>query len=226
MVAIFIHCDMRYFHQVALNSILDRVLSVFGKLLSLLLWSVYSTYLSNINFRYICWVHRYYMSLTVILKENAQRVSDLDVCVPVFSVSVKSVLTFTDASEEDLGLYTVEKSDEPELSSSYDFTAEGKKKLCRVKTSPRHHLSCLLIRGHLHKYSFQHTLKKFMSIIIVIGDTCKIQAFYIHGNGRFNFHYCCSSLQILNDSKNSAGKSEIHVCTKDLNYYCDRQFDP
>lgn len=67
--------------------------------------------------------------------------SDLDVRVPVFSVSVKSVLTFTDASEKDLGLYTVEKSDEPELSSSYDFTAEGKVNLCRVKASPRHHLS-------------------------------------------------------------------------------------
>lgn len=81
------------------------------------------------------------MSLTVILKENAYRVSDLDVCVPVYSVSVKSVLTFTDASEEDLGLYTVEKSDEPELSSSYDFTAEGKMNLCRVKASPHQHLS-------------------------------------------------------------------------------------
>ncbi|XP_011603400.2 myomesin-3 [Takifugu rubripes] len=44
-------------------------------------------------------------------------------------VSVKSVLTFTDASEEDLGLYTVEKSDEPELSSSYDFTAEDLERL-------------------------------------------------------------------------------------------------
>uniref|UniRef100_A0A672HCA0 Myomesin 3 n=2 Tax=Salarias fasciatus TaxID=181472 RepID=A0A672HCA0_SALFA len=37
----------------------------------------------------------------------------------------KSVLTFTDPSEEDLGLYTVEMSDNPQLSSSYDFTAEG-----------------------------------------------------------------------------------------------------
>ncbi|XP_029958269.1 myomesin-3 isoform X1 [Salarias fasciatus] len=36
----------------------------------------------------------------------------------------KSVLTFTDPSEEDLGLYTVEMSDNPQLSSSYDFTAE------------------------------------------------------------------------------------------------------
>lgn len=32
----------------------------------------------------------------------------------------------TDPSEEDLGLYTVEISDNPNLSSSYDFTAEGK----------------------------------------------------------------------------------------------------
>ncbi|KAF3839405.1 hypothetical protein F7725_018122 [Dissostichus mawsoni] len=35
-----------------------------------------------------------------------------------------SVLTFSDPSEEDLGLYTVETSDNPDLSSSYDFTAE------------------------------------------------------------------------------------------------------
>lgn len=46
--------------------------------------------------------------------------------VSVFISSIRSVLTFTDASKEDLGLYTVEKSNEPEFSPSYDFTAEGK----------------------------------------------------------------------------------------------------
>ena len=50
----------------------------------------------------------------------------------VFSLSIRSVLTFTDASEEDLGLYLVEKSDEPELSSSYDFTAEGKRDCAKL----------------------------------------------------------------------------------------------
>lgn len=40
-------------------------------------------------------------------------------------LSIKSVVTFADPSEEDLGLYTVEISDNPNLSSSYDFTAEG-----------------------------------------------------------------------------------------------------
>lgn len=40
-------------------------------------------------------------------------------------LSIKSVVTFSDPSEEDLGLYTVEISDNPDLSSSYDFTAEG-----------------------------------------------------------------------------------------------------
>lgn len=77
-------------------------------------------------------------------------------CAPVFSVSVKSVLTFTDASEEDLGLYTVEKSDEPELSSSYDFTAEGKVNLCRVRASPHHHLSANKMSV---TRSFSHTSK-------------------------------------------------------------------
>lgn len=41
------------------------------------------------------------------------------------NLPVRSVLTFRDPSVEDLGLYTVEMSDNPHLSSSYDFTAEG-----------------------------------------------------------------------------------------------------
>lgn len=45
-----------------------------------------------------------------------------------FNLSIRSLLTFTDPSEEDLGLYTVKMSDNPNLSSSYDFTAEGKLK--------------------------------------------------------------------------------------------------
>uniref|UniRef100_A0A8C1SRH5 Myomesin 3 n=1 Tax=Cyprinus carpio TaxID=7962 RepID=A0A8C1SRH5_CYPCA len=38
----------------------------------------------------------------------------------------RSVLTFTDASEQDLGLYTVELSGNPAVSSSFTFTAEGR----------------------------------------------------------------------------------------------------
>nr|XP_054596971.1 myomesin-3 isoform X2 [Nothobranchius furzeri] len=41
----------------------------------------------------------------------------------------RSVLTFTDPSEEDLGLYAVEMSDTPYLSSSYNFTAEDLERL-------------------------------------------------------------------------------------------------
>uniref|UniRef100_A0A3B4BU57 Myomesin 3 n=1 Tax=Pygocentrus nattereri TaxID=42514 RepID=A0A3B4BU57_PYGNA len=37
----------------------------------------------------------------------------------------KSVLTFSAASEEDLGLYTAEMMDRPDISSSFSFTAEG-----------------------------------------------------------------------------------------------------
>lgn len=47
-------------------------------------------------------------------------------CVSVFNMSIRSVVIFTDPSEEDLGRYTVEMSDDPNLSSSYNFTAEGK----------------------------------------------------------------------------------------------------
>ncbi|XP_026083940.1 myomesin-3-like [Carassius auratus] len=39
----------------------------------------------------------------------------------------RSVLTFTDASEHDLGLYTVELRGNPEVSSSFTFTAEGRR---------------------------------------------------------------------------------------------------
>lgn len=51
------------------------------------------------------------------------------------SSSIRSVLTFTDPSEADLGLYTVEMRDDPNQSSSYDFTAEGKL---------RHFTNCLV----------------------------------------------------------------------------------
>ncbi|KAF7648754.1 hypothetical protein LDENG_00152440 [Lucifuga dentata] len=54
----------------------------------------------------------------------------------------RSALTFTDPSEQDLGLYTVEMSDNPNLSSSYDFTAEGKKPLvvekCEIEQNRVH----------------------------------------------------------------------------------------
>lgn len=51
------------------------------------------------------------------------------VVVVVVAVSLRSVLTFTEASEDDLGLYTIEAGDNSDLSSSYDFTAEGNRGL-------------------------------------------------------------------------------------------------
>ncbi|XP_041963044.1 myomesin-3 isoform X2 [Alosa sapidissima] len=44
----------------------------------------------------------------------------------------KSVLTFLEPTEEDLGLYTVELSDNPEASSSYTFTAEDLERLTEL----------------------------------------------------------------------------------------------
>ncbi|XP_067365957.1 myomesin-3 isoform X1 [Channa argus] len=52
----------------------------------------------------------------------------------------RSVLTFTDPSEEDLGLYTVEVSDNPNLSSSYDFTAEDLERLKELSWQVRNPL--------------------------------------------------------------------------------------
>lgn len=37
----------------------------------------------------------------------------------------RSVLTFSAAAEEDLGLYTADVIDRPDISSSFNFTAEG-----------------------------------------------------------------------------------------------------
>ncbi|XP_070767678.1 myomesin-3 [Enoplosus armatus] len=54
-----------------------------------------------------------------------------------------SVLTFTDPSEEDLGLYTVEMSDNPNLSSSYDFTAEDLERLKELSWNVRNPLIAL-----------------------------------------------------------------------------------
>ncbi|XP_035528933.1 myomesin-3 [Morone saxatilis] len=54
-----------------------------------------------------------------------------------------SVLTFTDPCEEDLGLYTVEMSDNPNLSSSYDFTAEDLERLKELSWQVRNPLIAL-----------------------------------------------------------------------------------
>ncbi|XP_041798194.1 myomesin-3 [Chelmon rostratus] len=54
-----------------------------------------------------------------------------------------SVLTFTDPSEEDLGLYTVEMIDNPNLSSSYDFTAEDLERLKELSWQVRNPLIAL-----------------------------------------------------------------------------------
>ncbi|XP_068426243.1 myomesin-3 [Clinocottus analis] len=54
-----------------------------------------------------------------------------------------SVLTFTDPSEEDLGLYTVEMSDDPNQSSSYDFTAEDLERLKELSWQVRNPLIAL-----------------------------------------------------------------------------------
>lgn len=55
----------------------------------------------------------------------------------------KSTLTFTDPTEEDLGLYTVEISDNPDLSSSYDFTAEDLERLKELSWQVRNPLIAL-----------------------------------------------------------------------------------
>ncbi|KAA8591786.1 hypothetical protein FQN60_017160 [Etheostoma spectabile] len=54
-----------------------------------------------------------------------------------------SVLTFIDPSEEDLGLYTVEMSNNPDLSSSYDFTAEDLERLKELSWQVRNPLIAL-----------------------------------------------------------------------------------
>ncbi|XP_041649967.1 myomesin-3 [Cheilinus undulatus] len=55
----------------------------------------------------------------------------------------RSLLTFTDPTEEDLGLYTVEMSDNPSLSSSYDFTAEDLERLKELSWQVRNPLIAL-----------------------------------------------------------------------------------
>lgn len=55
----------------------------------------------------------------------------------------RSVLTFTDASEEDLGVYTVEMSDNPSHSSSYDFNAEDLERLKELSWQVRNPLIAL-----------------------------------------------------------------------------------
>ncbi|XP_065155076.1 myomesin-3 isoform X2 [Paramisgurnus dabryanus] len=55
----------------------------------------------------------------------------------------RSVLTFTDASQEDLGLYTVELSENPDVSSSFTFTAEDLERLTELSWHIRNPLIAL-----------------------------------------------------------------------------------
>ncbi|KAM6910751.1 myomesin-3 [Xenentodon cancila] len=55
----------------------------------------------------------------------------------------RSVLTFPDPSVEDLGLYTVEMSDSPHLSASYNFTAEDLERLKELSWQVRNPLIAL-----------------------------------------------------------------------------------
>ena len=77
--------------------------------------------------------------------------------------SIRSVLTFTEPSEEDLGLYTVEMSDNANLSSSYDFTAEGKlKPLAEMCESSKRQQSRRFILGNcLVQFIFVRSSKYF-----------------------------------------------------------------
>ncbi|KAM3873043.1 myomesin-3 [Diretmus argenteus] len=61
----------------------------------------------------------------------------------VESENNRSVLTFTDPAEEDLGLYMVEMSDNPYLSSSYTFTAEDLERLTELSWHVRNPLIAL-----------------------------------------------------------------------------------
>ncbi|KAK7158319.1 hypothetical protein R3I93_009509 [Phoxinus phoxinus] len=59
----------------------------------------------------------------------------------------RSVLTFTDASEQDLGLYTVELSRNPDVSSSFTFTAQDLERLTELSWHVRNPLISLRSEG-------------------------------------------------------------------------------
>ncbi|XP_017309001.1 myomesin-3 [Ictalurus punctatus] len=59
----------------------------------------------------------------------------------------KSVLTFSAAAEEDLGLYTAEVIDKPDISSSFNFTAEDLERLMELSWHIRNPLIALRSEG-------------------------------------------------------------------------------
>ncbi|XP_036414255.1 myomesin-3 [Colossoma macropomum] len=59
----------------------------------------------------------------------------------------KSVLTFSAASEEDLGLYTAEMMDKPDISSSFNFTAEDLERMMELSWQIRNPLIGLRSEG-------------------------------------------------------------------------------
>lgn len=69
-------------------------------------------------------------------------------------MSSRSVLTFTDASEQDLGLYTVELSGNPDISSSFTFTAEGRYSFLSLHNALPEHGGIRPCANLMHNSSF------------------------------------------------------------------------
>ncbi|XP_024917238.1 myomesin-3 [Cynoglossus semilaevis] len=90
----------------------------------------------------------------------------------------KSVLTFTEASEDDLGLYTIEAGDNSDLSSSYDFTAEDLERLKELSWQVRNPLIALKSgwnvevsdKGDVRLWLQTESLSKDAELCLILND--------------------------------------------------------
>lgn len=96
----------------------------------------------------------------------------------------RSVLTFTDASEQDLGLYTVELSANPAVSSSFTFTAEDLERLTELSWHVRNPLIALKSEGWQVDVSEQGSVRLWLqtealssaAVLRLILNDCEISS--------------------------------------------------
>uniref|UniRef100_A0A4W5MQP3 Myomesin 3 n=1 Tax=Hucho hucho TaxID=62062 RepID=A0A4W5MQP3_9TELE len=125
----------------------------------------------------------------------------------------RSILTFTNATKEDLGLYTAEMSDNPNISSSFTFTAEGtlysklKKTLIALRSKWQVEVS---EKGNVRLWMQTESLSNAAELRLILNDR-EISSTAAH---KINFDKASGLIEILFDqlSKDDEGSYTAQLC--------------
>ncbi|XP_055759477.1 myomesin-3 isoform X1 [Salvelinus fontinalis] len=130
----------------------------------------------------------------------------------------RSILTFTNATKEDLGLYTAEMSDNPDISSSFTFTAEDLDRLTELGWHICHPLIALRSKwqvevsekGNVRLWMQTESLSNAAELRLILNDR-EISSTAAH---KINFDKASGLIEILFDqlSKEDEGSYTAQLC--------------